>query len=85
MLWALEIAGEISSHGQLGFNPTVGRAADKDNDDEKQDDAEISPGLETRVRLSKGSPSSSVRDCDNMDLFEASLEGEAGKPKCFPL
>lgn len=42
------------------FNPTVGRTADKDNDDEKQDDAEISPGLATRVLLSKGSPSSSV-------------------------
>lgn len=38
------------------FNPTVGRTADKDNDD----DAEISPGLATRVLLAKGSPSSSV-------------------------
>lgn len=60
MLWALETAGEISSRGQLVFNLTVGRTADKDNNDEKQDHAEILPGLETRVRLSKGSPSSSV-------------------------
>lgn len=66
------------------FNPTVGRTADKDNDDEKQDDAEISLGLETRVLLSKGSPSLSVWDCDIMDLFKASLEGEVGKPKRFP-
>lgn len=69
----------------MDFNSTVGRTADKDNDDEKQNDAEISPGLETRVLLSTGSPSSSVWDCDSMDLFEASLVGEAGKPKRFPL